>query len=125
MWLIIQLNLLEEEMLASLCSMVLACNIYFLKNAFCMQVSSFGCSEATDQQISYPPGLILWFIFLMLLPLLHVSSPESLCTRLCTSCALLVWQKSLVNQNLWLDGPRRRGHFLPLPGEEERSRACQ
>lgn len=106
------------------CSTVLACNIYFLKTAFCTRVSSFGCSEATDQQISYPPGLILWFIFLMLLPLLHVSSPESLCTGLCTSCALQVWQeKNLVNQNLWLDGPQRRGHLLCL-GEEERSHAC-
>lgn len=55
----------------------------FFRSAFCMQISSLGCSEATQQQISYPPSLILWFIFLMLLPLLHVSSPEGLCSRLC------------------------------------------
>lgn len=86
MGLITQLNLLAEEILAVFCSTGLTCNIYFLENAFCMQISSFGYCEATDQQISYPPGLILWFIFLMLLPFLHVSSPESLCPRLCTSC---------------------------------------
>lgn len=103
-------------MLASFSSMMLVCNIYFLKTAFCMQVSSFGCAEATDQQISYPLGLILWFIFLMLLPLFHVSSPESLCSA--PSCALQVWQeKCLINQNVWLAGPYGRGHLLCLPGE--------
>lgn len=93
-----------------------------------MQVSSFQHSEATDQQISYPPGLILWFIFLMLLPLLHVSSPECLCMRLCTSCALQVWQeKSLVNQNLRLGGLHGIGHLLCLPrgGREKPHVLCR
>lgn len=113
MGLITQLNLLAEEILAVFCSTGLTCNIYFLENAFCMQISSFGYCEATDQQISYPPGLILWFIFLMLLPFLHVSSPESLCPRLCTSCALQAWQeKNLGNQSLWDAGPGGKGHWL-------------
>lgn len=39
-----------------------------------------------------------------------------LCTTLCTSCACQVWQeRSLVNRNLWLDGPHGRGHLLFLP----------
>lgn len=87
-----------------------------------MQISSSGCSEATGQQISYPPSLILWFIFLMLLPPLHVSSPESLCSRLCTSCALPAWQeKSLGDQSLWEDGAGGMGHWLC---QEQGERPC-
>lgn len=58
-----QLYLLAEELLAAFHSKLLACNIYFLPSAFCMQISPPECSEATAQQISPSLYLVVYLSF--------------------------------------------------------------